>query len=725
MKRFTKGNRCPICRGYETAERGAGKRCFGFTSPDGQWANCTREEHAGLLDLNQSSRAYVHRLTGDCNCGKRHDPVPAKKIVATYDYTDETGTVLYQVVRYEPKGFAQRVPDGEDWSWKLGDTRRVLYNLPLILSRPNEPVYVVEGEKDADVLVKNGLLATTNAGGAGKWKDEYSETLRGRDVIVIPDHDEPGLDHANKIKNAMASVANSVKLVTPGDKKDISEWFAAGGTTKELVEIVNTVSAEIPTESTPAEPSAQSVSDERLLLGTIITTPDILPHLAMELKVWHLSDTKYQKVYKAMLAIDERGEVVDVPTLFNELQSNPSLQGSGIARSELMELTTGLPELAQHTVEQSLKRVKEAAHLRYMLKLTDEVSRRIKSGEHSARDIYEFQNSSLDKLSIVTGVSQDFVSFAQMADPMNQLYRDLHDGKITAVSTGFKELDAILSWGGLIPKTTTILAAHTSFGKTALALDLARRIAKQGFSVAIFSLEMDKESLFMRIHSNVSSLESHKIRPGMSNIERDILLKTLQDVASLPIYVNDRINDVVQMRSAIRTFVRTHRNVGAIIIDYLQLAGISTIRNDAQERERISEISKFVKQCAMEFGVAIIELSQFSRDSYKEDREPVLSDLYGSGSIEKDADNIWMLHGEKPDEIITIRELVFLFNKQRRGRLGKFGMKFDTARNYFVSYSLSGQEMDDVAVPMIAQPKILSSEVEPSRIVGEDGKDLF
>lgn len=724
MNRFTVNKRCPICNGYEGAERGEGKRCYGFASPSGEYVNCTREDYAGLLELNDSSKAYVHRMVGDCNCGKRHDPNPAKKIVATYDYTDEAGNLLYQVVRYEPKGFAQRVPDGNDWSWKLGNIRRVPYNLPDILAQPDKPVFIVEGEKDADVLNSHGLLATTNAGGAGKWRDEYSAALRGRDVVVIPDHDEAGLDHLNKVVRSLTGNAKSVKVVMPGEEKDISKWFESGGTVNELDQMVRAV-AETTLDNIPL--STTESADERLLLGTVLLTPDILPHLAVELKPWHLLNDTHRKIYKAMLAIDERGEVVDIPTLFNELQSNPSLQGSGVTREQIVALTVNVPALQQYTIQQSITRVREAAHLRYMRKLNEEVTRRIDSGQHSAKDIYEFQNTSLDKLSVVTGVSQDFVSFEQMADGMQQLYTDLHEGKVTAVSTGFKELDNILSWGGLLPKSTSILAAHTSFGKTSLALDLAKRIAQQGFSVAIFSLEMDKESLFMKVHSNISRLESHKIRPGMSSTERDILLRTIKDIASLPIYINDRITDVIQMRSAIRTFVRTHKNVGVIIVDYLQLAGIATLRNDAQERERISEISRLMKQIASEFGVAIIELSQFSRDSYKEEREPVLSDLYGSGSIEKDADNIWMLHGEKPDEVITIRELIFLFSKQRRGRIGRFGMKFDTARNRFVSYSLQDGSPDVTSVDMpVVQPRdIHAVPNEPARVIGADGEDLF
>lgn len=112
-----------------------------------------------------------------------------------YDYVDEKGSLLYQVVRFEPKIFRQRKPDGRDgWDWNLNGTRRVLYNLPAVLKavEVGKPVFLVEGEKDADALIGLSLTATTNPMGAGKWLDEYNESLLGARVVIIPDNDKPG-----------------------------------------------------------------------------------------------------------------------------------------------------------------------------------------------------------------------------------------------------------------------------------------------------------------------------------------------------------------------------------------------------------------------------------------------------------------------------------------------------------------------------------------------------
>jgi len=151
----------------------------------------------------------------------------ARKIVATYDYQDESGTLLFQSVRYEPKDFTQRRPDRKGgWVWNLDDTRRVLYRLPQLLMA--DTAYVNEGEKDTDRLWSLGLPATTNPQGAGKWRAEYSQTLAGKRVVILPDNDEPGEPHALQVARSLLPVAAAVKIVRlPGlpPKGDVSNWL--------------------------------------------------------------------------------------------------------------------------------------------------------------------------------------------------------------------------------------------------------------------------------------------------------------------------------------------------------------------------------------------------------------------------------------------------------------------------------------------------------------------
>lgn len=169
---------------------------------------------------------------------KDHDAVPkgiARRSpgnpVATYDYIDEVGELLYQVVRLEPKSFYQRQPhpSGHGWLNTMQGARRVLYRLPELLEAPDRTVYVVEGEKDVEALRAIGRVATCNVGGAGpgKWLPSYSESLRGRRVLVVPDNDGPGQKHAEAVRAALVGVAASVALwPLPASVKDVSELLA-------------------------------------------------------------------------------------------------------------------------------------------------------------------------------------------------------------------------------------------------------------------------------------------------------------------------------------------------------------------------------------------------------------------------------------------------------------------------------------------------------------------
>ncbi len=156
------------------------------------------------------------------------------RIVATYDYTDERGELLYQTVRYEPKGFCQRRPDAQGgWIWKKGP-RQVLYHLPEVLEAAI--VFVVEGEKDVETLRSHGFVATTNAGGAkAPWLPVFTASLRGREVILIPDNDGPGRARVLTIARALLGKAARLIVLELEDGKDITDWFARGHSETEWI----------------------------------------------------------------------------------------------------------------------------------------------------------------------------------------------------------------------------------------------------------------------------------------------------------------------------------------------------------------------------------------------------------------------------------------------------------------------------------------------------------
>jgi hypothetical protein len=182
-----------------------------------------------LGDARDAVVRRVHELLG----------IDGRTVAATYDYCDEAGCRRFQTVRYEPKDFHQRRPDGKGgWVWNLGGVECLLYRLPeLVNADPGETVYLPEGEKDVDNLRALGLVATCNPMGAGKWQERFNGPLRHRHVVILPDNDDPGREHAREVAASLNGLAASVKVLElpglpPGG--DVSDWLANGGTAEEL-----------------------------------------------------------------------------------------------------------------------------------------------------------------------------------------------------------------------------------------------------------------------------------------------------------------------------------------------------------------------------------------------------------------------------------------------------------------------------------------------------------
>lgn len=204
------------------------------------FAGCAFNDIVTATKLPKSA-FFANGSTNNRRGGDSNKTGKSKRIVATYDYLDEQGNLLFQAVRMEPKAFRQRRPDPDtpgEWLWNLKGVRRVLYRLPeLLTADPNRTVVTVEGERDVERLIDLGLVATCNPMGAGKWRDEYNVPLAGRPVIIIPDNDGPGLDHAIQVAESLLAVASGVKIVPLPDLPpggDVSDWLDAGGTVDQL-----------------------------------------------------------------------------------------------------------------------------------------------------------------------------------------------------------------------------------------------------------------------------------------------------------------------------------------------------------------------------------------------------------------------------------------------------------------------------------------------------------
>ncbi|MBU1676220.1 hypothetical protein KKA85_10615 [bacterium] len=254
---------------------------FGYSIKDGTWecfAGCGKGDVFAYL-TRRSDKPFMDVLLelGDRVGVPRPENGAEKEPLVTYSYRDETGAVLFQVLRSPGKGFWQRRPNGPSgWINNLKGVRPVPYRLPDLLARPDETVLIVEGEKDADRLHEAGLLATTNSGGAGKWKAAHSECLRGRDVAILPDNDAPGRDHATKVERSLQGVAASVRVVDLPDlpeKGDVSDWFDAGHTVEELQELVEQAASADPPRT---EPPPRIQTNQRQLTDVIPEAWDAL-----------------------------------------------------------------------------------------------------------------------------------------------------------------------------------------------------------------------------------------------------------------------------------------------------------------------------------------------------------------------------------------------------------------------------------------------------------------
>lgn len=263
-------------------------RLNGVKGSDGQWSArcpCRNDDNNPSLSVaEENGRILMHCHRGNgCDVFKicesigisvaeimPDDPKPQKTktgltLVATYDFIDETGQLLFQKLRYldenGKKTFRQRRPkDGGGWEYELAGTPRILYNLPAVLAAKanNKPILVVEGEKDVDTLTQLGITATTMPGGAGKWLDIHTETLSGATVDVIADNDEVGREHAQKVAEALSAAGCDVATFICPSAKDITDHIRAGGTVAELVPLES--SATIP-ERDSRDDAIDAISD--------------------------------------------------------------------------------------------------------------------------------------------------------------------------------------------------------------------------------------------------------------------------------------------------------------------------------------------------------------------------------------------------------------------------------------------------------------------------------
>jgi replicative DNA helicase len=416
---------------------------------------------------------------------------------------------------------------------------------------------------------------------------------------------------------------------------------------------------------------------ERLVLGSIILDDSLYIQAASTLEPDDFSLDKHRRIFSRMGELHERGESIDRVTVANELLRYNELEACG-GLSYLVSLDDGLPHIVN--IESYIRIVRDKAVLRRIIFASQHLMNRCVAGEEEPDEILAGAEETLLKLGEAR-VKAGLLNPRQILDEYEGGINAFLDPskRIKGISTGFLKLDEMT--GGLHAGELFILAARPSMGKTALALNIAHHVAvKHGEAVAVFSLEMAKESLLTRLVCAGARVDSQRFRTGYLNAdERRRLQTSLTELAQAPIYIDDTAGaHLMDIHAKLRR-LQAERKLGLVVVDYLQLmSGRGRFENRNQE---ISSLSRGLKLLAKELNVPLMVLSQLSRapETRQGDHRPQLSDLRESGSIEQDADLVAFIFREEiykrdREDLRGLAEL--LLAKQRNGPVGTVNLVF-------------------------------------------------
>ncbi|HZT33256.1 MAG TPA: replicative DNA helicase [Bryobacteraceae bacterium] len=422
-----------------------------------------------------------------------------------------------------------------------------------------------------------------------------------------------------------------------------------------------------------------NVDAERLVLGSILVDDSWYIQAAGALEAADFSLEKHRRIFARMGELHERGEKIDRVTLANELLRYNELEACD-GLSYLVSLDDGLPQIVN--LESYIRIVKDKSILRRIIFASQHLMNRCLAGEEEPEEILAGAEETLLKLG-ESRIKAGLVSPRQILESYDGGINAFLDPskRVKGISTGFYKFDEMT--GGLHAGDLFILAARPSMGKTALALNIAYHVTtnqSQPGTVAVFSLEMSKESLLTRMLCAAARVDSQRFRAGyLSADERKRLSAALAHLVEAPLYIDDTAGaHLMDMHAKLRR-LQAERPLGLVVVDYLQLmSGRGRFENRNQE---ISAISRGMKLLAKELNVPMVVLSQLSRapETRQGDHRPQLSDLRESGSIEQDADLVAFIFREEVykrdrEDLRGLAELILA--KQRNGPVGKIDLVF-------------------------------------------------
>jgi replicative DNA helicase len=417
----------------------------------------------------------------------------------------------------------------------------------------------------------------------------------------------------------------------------------------------------------------QSIESEKAVLGSMLISKDAVPRAMNILIDNSFYDAKHQIIYKNIMELFEKNEVIDSVSLINNLKKNKELEKVGGAYY-LTGLSNEAPSF--ENVEYYANIVKEKYILRTVISVSKEISFDAYDEHLDVGTILDKAEQKLFNISQQSQLSQ-FTDIYPLLEKVLEDWAQQKKGTLTGIASGFTELDNMLS--GFQKSDLIILAGRPSMGKTALALTIARNSAvTYNHKVGIFSLEMSNQQLAQRLITAEARVDSHLVRTGrLPKTEWKNLASAANDLHKAPIYIDDSASlNILELRAKARK-LKSEKDVDILIVDYLQLLNQDG-RSESRQQE-ISFISRSLKALAKELKIPIIALSQLSRavESRAEHR-PIMSDLRESGAIEQDADIILFIYRKfvySRDELDKgLAEIIVA--KHRNGPTGNLDIAF-------------------------------------------------
>lgn len=436
------------------------------------------------------------------------------------------------------------------------------------------------------------------------------------------------------------------------------------------------------------KPLPSSVDSERVILGAILLDNALISQAIEQIQPDDFYSPLHRRVYKAMIVLFERGERIDPILIGEEFKKDGGFDSVG-GISTITNLTFGLPHFSD--ILDYAKVVKGKSTTRNLIKVCNQITSEALAEEESAEEILDHAEQMIFALADAR-TRQGFAHVKPIAETVLakvQEFAKRESHALTGLSTGFRDLDQMTS--GLQKTDLIIIAARPSMGKTALCLTLAQNAAiLEKAVVAVFSLEMSKEQLVMRMLSSEARVDAHRFRTGyLTRDEWGRLAESIGTLSEAKIFIDDTPGiSVLEMRAKTRRLATEQKKLDLIVVDYMQL--MSGSRRSENRQQEVSAISRELKSLAKEMQVPVIALSQLSRaPEARNPPRPMMSDLRESGSIEQDADVVTFIYRDdyyKPsEENAGIAELII--SKQRNGPTGSvklaFLKEFTRFENYF------------------------------------------